>query len=181
MFRSSRLCGLPDLAAARAQSLLNVRWLDVRFLWAMLGNAWAIGGRMICWPLSVLMRMSRRQGEACFYVFFSSFTERLTKQGKQCKTKPSKIPTFQPDALAFFRILDTTYVYRVYHALNFNIAYTQVASVYLDNPGGDLSACSTLSVAAQQAGNSRLPSLLKCWSSGVKLMCKASLIIIHYC
>ena len=44
-------------------------------------------------------------------MFFSSFIERLIKQGKQCKTKPSKIPTFWPDALALFRILDTTHVY----------------------------------------------------------------------
>ena len=88
--------------------------------------------------------------------------EQLIKQGKQCKTKPSKIPAFWPDALALFKILDTTYVYGVHHALNFNIAYTQFASVYLDDSGDNLSACSTLSVAAQQAGNSRPPSLLKC-------------------
>ena len=68
---------------------------------------------------------------------------------------------FRPDALALFRIVDTTHVYEVHHTLNFNIAFAQFASVYLDNPGGDLSACSTLSVAAQQAGNSSPPSLLK--------------------
>ena len=64
MFRSVRECAFPRLSAARAQSLLHVRCVDVSFLSTMLGNAWAAGGRMICWPLSVLVRTSRRRGEA---------------------------------------------------------------------------------------------------------------------
>ena len=60
---------------------------------------------------------------------FTSFIERLTKQERQCYTKPSKISTFWPDALALFRIIITTHMYGVHHALNFNIAYTQFSSV----------------------------------------------------
>ena len=88
------------------------------------------------------------------WLFLVLLQNSFIKQGKQCKTKPSKMPVFRPDALAHFRVLGTTHVYGVHHSLNFNIAYTQFSSVYLDNPGSDLSACSTLSVAAQQAGNS---------------------------
>ena len=84
-----------------------------------------------------------------------------------------KIPTFRPNALALFRVkkiqktctAQTTPLISILHTFNYERLF------------GKSWRCSTLSVATQQAGNSRPPSLLKRWFSGVRLMYKASLII----
>ena len=77
------------------------------------------------------------------------------------KSNAKQIPTFQPDALPHFRVTNTTHVYGNNHELSFNTAYIHpTASDYLDSPDDGLVAC--LSVAAQQVGNSKPASLLKC-------------------
>ena len=91
--------------------------------------------------------------------------------------KERKIPTFWPDAVW------PSSGYHIQHTCMgittslISILHTPNYECLLDNPSNGLSICSTLSVAAQQAANSRPPFLLKHWTYGVRLMYQASLII----